>query len=403
MENQAGWHGAAISRAQLDDALAELGAPELTPELVARLTQESNRLKQRNRARCRAALPSYSSDYWWNAQPDRMQVEMDPSRMGFGRALERLGQDERVVTLHADISSSIRISDFEAGHPERASRVYSLGIAEQNMLSVACGLARAGRIPVGGTYGVFACGRNWDQWRTMACYGNLNVKMAGAHGGLSVGPDGATHQALEEIALLAVLPNMHLAVPADTIETQKATAALVLEVVGPGYIRYAREATPVVTKPDTPYRWGVANVIRFRGARDLFVEAFETVLSPDYVNEHEALTIVACGPMVAEAMRAAWILKEETGLETRVLNMHTIKPLDEEAILAAVAETGGILVVEEHNVIGGLGSAVADVIAHVADEEVEEAGLAGVRPAGDHDASPSFVQLRGLVTCGEGR
>jgi len=361
MENQAGWHGATIGRAQLDRALAELGAPELTPELVEQLTQESSRIKTCNRERCLAALPQYSCNYWWNAEAGRMQVEMDPSRMGFGRALERIGQDERIVTLHADISSSIRISDFETGHPERQSRVYSLGIAEQNMLSVACGLARAGRIPVGGTYGVFACGRNWDQWRTMACYANLNVKMAGAHGGLSVGPDGATHQALEEIALLSVLPNMRLAVPADTIETEKATEALVLEVVGPGYIRYAREATPVVSTPETPYRWGVANVIRFRGACVRFAEAFETVLSTDYANEHEALTIVACGPMVAEAMRAAWILKEEAGMETRVINMHTVKPLDGEALAAAARETGLIITVEEHQT-GGLGALAAAAV-----------------------------------------
>jgi len=285
-------------------------------------------------------------------------VDMEPTRIGFGQALEEIGADKRICTLHADISGSIKISDFEKNNPDRKSRVYSIGIAEQNMVSVACGLARNGRIPVGGTYGVFACGRNWDQWRTTACYNNLNIKMAGAHGGISVGADGATHQALEEISLLNILPNMHLAVPVDIVETKKATKAIILDVVGPGYIRYAREATPIVTTPDTPYKWGLANIIRYRQVKPRFADAFETVLSTQYKNEDEDIAIIACGAMVAEAMRAAYILKQEFNFETRVINMHTVKPLDRTAIQAAVKDIGVIITAEEHQT-GGFGSIIA--------------------------------------------
>ena len=305
--------------------------------------------------------PTFSRSFWWN-DGDGMKVEMDPTRMGFGRALKRIGDDERICTLHADISKSICITDFEDGHPERLNRVFSIGIAEQNMMLVAAGLALNNKIPITGTYGVFASGRPWDQLRTTICYSNLNVKIAGAHGGVSVGPDGATHQSLEEISLMAVLPNMNVEVPCDSVETDKATVACVLNVVGPAYIRYAREATPIVTTPSTPYKFGVANVIRFRGEKPSFIEAFEQELATNYGNEGEQLAIIACGPMVPEAMRAAWILKVEKGIETRVLNVHTVKPIDAAAIIAAAEDCGTIITAEEHQV-GGFGNIVAGVAA----------------------------------------
>ncbi len=306
------------------------------------------------------SLPKFANEYWWNLR-DSMKVEMDPTRMGFGRGLERAGEDPRVVTLHADISGSIRITDFENKHPERNKRVFSVGIAEQNMMSVAAGLAREGLIPVTGTYGVFASGRAWDQIRTTICYSNLNVKIAGAHGGISVGPDGATHQALEEIALTSILPNMNLVVPCDSVETQKATEYALLKLVGPCYLRFAREATPVVTKSDTPYQFGVANVIRFRGEQPKFAAAFETSLGASYKSEHEAVSIIACGPMVPEAMRAAWILKREYAIETRVVNVHTVKPLDVETLVRAADETRIVVTAEEHQK-GGFGNIVAGAI-----------------------------------------
>jgi transketolase len=282
--------------------------------------------------------------------------------MGFGRGMARIGGDERIVTLHADISASIRITGFEEKNGDRKDRVFSVGIAEQNMMQVAAGLAKEGKIPITGTYGVFAAGRPWDQIRTTICYGNLNVKIAGAHGGISVGADGATHQALEEISLMSILPNMVLEVPADSVETDRATEICVLDVVGPTYLRFAREATPIVTTKDTPYKFGVANVIRFRGEQPNFVDAFETVLATDYKSEGETLCIIACGPMVPEAMRAAWLLKAEKGIETRIINIHTVKPIDTAAILAAANEIGTILTAEEHQV-GGFGNIVAGVAA----------------------------------------
>ena len=361
MENVASWHGVATkTREQLDQALADLGVG-WPKEKVDALLETARKFGDEMASEIDAGQPSFPKKYWWNSA-ENMKVEMDPNRMGFGRALERIGDDERIVTLHADISASIRITGFEENHPERKDRVFSMGIAEQNMMQVAAGLSLAGKIPITGTYGVFASGRPWDQIRTTICYGNLNVKIAGAHGGISVGPDGATHQSLEEISLMAILPNMTVCVPADSVEADKATEACVLDVVGPVYIRFAREATPVITTADTPFKLGVANVIRFRKEAPNFIEAFETVLSTDYKSEGEQLCIAACGPMVPEAMRAAWILKVEKGIETRVLNIHTIKPIDRKAIVDAAEEVGLIVTAEEHQV-GGFGNIIAGIAA----------------------------------------
>ena len=229
------------------------------------------------------------------------------------------------------------------------------------MTCIAAGLAKEGKLPVIGTYGVFASMRNADQLRTTVAYGNLNVFVAGAHGGVSVGPDGATHQALEEISVIDYIPNFLLCVPCDSIETYRATDHLLFTETHPKYLRFAREATPVVTTMQTPFVFGKANVIRFRGEKQDFKDAFEHTLASQYKSESEHLTIVACGPMVPEAMRAAWILKKEYNLETRVLNVHTVKPLDIDAINAAAKETGLIVTAEEHQV-GGFGNVIAGAI-----------------------------------------
>jgi transketolase len=360
MENQASWHGVAPNKEQFEKAIEELKSPAVPAERCAALLARAAENARNVTRETKDSIPHFRRDFSWNSG-DVMKVEMDPTRMGFGRALEQAGQDERVVTVHADISGSIRIVDFEAKHPERKNRVFSVGIAEQNMMGVAAGLAREGLIPVTGTYGVFASGRAWDQIRTTICYSNLNVKIAGAHGGVSVGPDGATHQSLEEISLMSILPNMHVAVPCDSVETEKATLHCLLSVVGPAYLRFAREATPVVTSKETPYVFGAANVIRFRGAQPRFADAFETVLASEYRSEGEDLSIVACGPMVPEAMRAAWILKEEYALEARILNVHTVKPLDTAALVRAAEETQVMLTAEEHQV-GGFGNIIAGAI-----------------------------------------
>jgi transketolase len=360
MENEASWHGTAPKKDQFEKAIAELMTADCPRARVDGLLQRANSNAREVARRAKDGIPKFAHEYWWNSR-ESMKVEMDPTRMGFGRGLEHAGEDPRVVTLHADISSSIRITDFEAKHPERKNRVFSVGIAEQNMMSVAAGLAREGFIPVTGTYGVFASGRAWDQIRTTICYSNLNVKIAGAHGGISVGPDGATHQALEEISLTSILPNMNVVVPCDSVETQKATEHSLLSLLGPCYLRFAREATPVVTNADTPYDYGVANIIRYRGEQPKFLDAFDTILGSRYANEREQVAIMACGPMVAEAMRAAWLLKEEYGIETRIVNVHTVKPLDIATVVRAAEETHVVITAEEHQV-GGFGNIIAGAI-----------------------------------------
>jgi transketolase len=241
-----------------------------------------------------------------------------------------------------------------------------MGIAEQSATAAAAGLAREGKLPVLGTYATFAAARNLDQIRTSVCYGNFNVMIAGAHGGVSVGPDGATHQALEDLFAMQGLPNMSVVVPCDLVETRKATDYLLLQHVGPKYIRFAREATPIVTDEETPFVFGKANVIRLRQEGADFKESFSTVLAAEYKAEGEDLSIIACGPMVPEAMRAALILKKEFGYETRVINVHTLKPIDAEAIVRAGLETGVMVTAEEHQ-IGALAWRVSGILTESAE------------------------------------
>ncbi|NLW16506.1 MAG: transketolase family protein [Firmicutes bacterium] len=272
-----------------------------------------------------------------------------PTRDGYGEALLMLGESNLdVVDLDADLAMSTRTNWFRDKYPER---FFDLGIAEQDMVGTAAGLAMGGKIPFATTYGVFLAGRAWDQIRTTICYSNLNVKLAGMHGGISVGADGATHQALEEIALMRVLPNMQLIVPCDAIEGRKATLAAA-EMPGPVYLRFTRSATPILTTEEDEWQFGKAN--QLRAGSDV--------------------TIIGCGPILYEALLAAEQLAEE-GVSCRVLNMHTIKPLDTDAILAAAAETGAIVTVEEHQVNGGLGGAVAEVLVKNHPVPVEMVGV----------------------------
>jgi len=358
MENIAGWHGKTPSREEMTKGLNELGIAHRIP--VQALLDRSRSYQEAVDRKLHHKMPAFNHDYWWNRALN-MKVKMEPTRKGFGQALAQNGGDERVVCLGLDISGSITISDFYASSPERKNRWISLGIAEQSATSVAAGLAKEGKLPVFGTYATFAAARNLDQIRTSICYGDFNVMIAGAHGGVSVGPDGATHQALEDLFAMCGLPNMTVVVPCDAIETRKATNHLLLEHKGPKYIRFAREATPVVTDEKTPFVLGKANVIRLRQPGDAFEKAFETVLETNYEDEGEDLTIIACGPMVPEAMRAAWILRREFGYETRILNLHTLKPIDESAIIWAAKQTGVVLTAEEHQ-IGALAWRVSNVI-----------------------------------------
>ena len=358
MEDIAGWHGKAPNYEQMLSGIEQLGLKDNLD--VERLLQKAADYQAQVDKKLTAKQPKFSRDYFWN-QSAKMKVEMDPTRKGFGRALSERGNDERVVCLGADISGSITISQFYEGHPEREKRFLSMGIAEQSGTGVAAGLAKEGKIAVFGTYGVFSAGRNLDQLRTTVCYGNFNVLIAGAHGGVSVGPDGATHQALEDLFQICGLPNMKVVVPCDSVETKKATEYFLFEVEGPKYIRYAREATPIVTKEDTPFSFGKANVIRYRGEKENFIDAFQTILASEYTSEGEDLSIIACGPEVPEAMRAAYILKEDFDIETRVINLHTLKPVDEEAIIRAALDTGVIVTAEEHQV-GGFGNRISAVV-----------------------------------------
>ncbi|HCV43810.1 MAG TPA: transketolase [Bacteroidetes bacterium] len=364
MENVAGWHGKTPNRDEMIKGLTELRVLEKVP--YEELLKHAARYQATIGEKLTAKMPKFKRDYWWNV-PGTMPVKMEPTRKGFGQSLAEHGDDERIVCLGLDISGSITISDFYAGKPNRKPRWISMGIAEQSATSAAAGLAKEGKLPVFGTYATFAAARNLDQIRTSICYGNFNVMIAGAHGGVSVGPDGATHQALEDLFAMCGLPNMAVVVPCDIVETKKATDFLLLKYIGPKYIRFAREATPIVSAAATPFEFGKANVIRLRRKAENFVDAFDTVPASKFANEDEDLTIIACGPMVPEAMRAAVILKEERGLETRVINMHTLKPLDEAAIIRAAKETGIVLTAEEHQ-IGALAWPVSNVI--TASEEV---------------------------------
>lgn len=358
MEDVAGWHGKAPNVDEMNKGLAELGLTAAIP--VVQLLDKAKAYQADVDRKLDADLPKFQQNYWWNAG-ERMKVKMEPTRMGFGQSLSENGDDPRVVCLGLDISGSITISQFYANKPERNSRWISMGIAEQSATAAAAGLAKEGKLPVFGTYATFAAARNLDQIRTSICYGNFNVFVAGAHGGVSVGPDGATHQALEDLFATCGLPNMSVVVPCDSVETKKATTYMLLQHVGPKYVRFAREATPVVTDAATPFVFGKANVIRFRREMPNFLEAFQTVLASNYEPEGEDLSIIACGPMVPEAMRAAWILKTDFAYEARVINMHTLKPLDEAAIIAAAKETGVVVTAEEHQ-IGALAWRVSSVI-----------------------------------------
>jgi len=358
MEDQAGWHGKAPNYEELTRALEELALIDRIP--VQHLLDKARHYQVEVDQKLDAKMPKFTCNYWWNAG-ETMKVKMEPTRKGFGQSLADNGGDERVVCLGLDISGSITISDFYAGKPERKKRWISMGIAEQSAPSAAAGLARAGKLPALGTYATFAAARNLDQTRTSVCYGNFNVMIAGAHGGVSVGADGATHQALEDLFAMQGLPNMSVVVPCDVVETRKATNYLLLQHKGPKYIRFAREATPVVTDEKTPFVFGQANVIRLRRVGPNFLEAFETVLAATYKNEDEDLSIIACGPMVPEAMRAAYILKKEFGYETRVLNIHTLKPIDAAAIVRAARDTGVVVTAEEHQ-IGALAWRVSGIL-----------------------------------------
>lgn len=263
-------------------------------------------------------------------------VEQVPTRNGFGEGLVLAGEaDKNVVALCADLTESTRMEAFKKKFPERFVEV---GVAEQNLVTVGSGMAAVGKIPFVASYATFSPGRNWEQIRTTICYNDQPVKIAGSHAGISVGPDGATHQALEDLAIMRVLPNMVVVCPCDAIEAKKATQAIARNGK-PSYLRLSRDKSPIVTTEETSFEIGKAEVFK----------------------EGKDVAIIACGVMVYQALIAAKEL-EENHISARVINCHTIKPLDEKTILAAAEETGAIVTAEEHQKAGGLGSAVMELV-----------------------------------------
>ena len=271
-----------------------------------------------------------------------LDVEQKPIRDGYGDGLVLAGEaDPNVVALCADLSESTRTEPFAKKFPER---FFECGVAEQNMATIAAGLGISGKVPFIASYATFSPGRNWEQIRTTIAYNNSNVKIAGHHAGISVGPDGATHQATEDIAMMRAMPNMKIFAPCDAIEARKATIAAA-HIWGPVYLRFQREKTPIITTDETPYVPGKADVF----------------WSPSGTKKPNVL-IIACGALVYNALVAARELEKEN-IGAVVLNCHTVKPLDEKKISDYAEKIGAIVTVEEHQIAGGLGGAVAEVLA----------------------------------------
>lgn len=277
------------------------------------------------------------------------KLGMKPTRFGFGEGLVELGEKhDNIVVLGGDITGSVMTSYFKERFPER---FFSIGIAEQNATTIAAGLALSGKIPFFASYGAFCALRNADQLRISVCYNEANVKIGGGHAGISVGPDGATHQVLEEVAFLRTLPHMTMIVPCDYLEAKKATVAIG-EMVGPAYIRFGRSPVPLFTTETTPFVLGKANTLR----------------------DGNDVAIIANGAMVWESLTAAAELAKR-GIHARVINVHTVKPIDVEAVTTAARECGCIVTAEEHQVHGGLGGAVAEVVVKNAPVPMEFVGV----------------------------
>lgn len=262
-----------------------------------------------------------------------MTWKTESQRKQYGRALVELGKERSdIVVLDADLSSSTRTSDFAATFPER---FFNVGIAEQNMMDTAAGLAASGKTVFASTFAVFGTGRCYDQIRQSIAYPQLNIKIVASHAGITVGGDGASHQIIEDIALMRVLPNMTVIVPVDSVETYKVIKAIA-KTKGPVYVRMGRADVPTLTDEDATFEMKNASVMR----------------------DGEDVTLIGCGIMVSRCLEAAEELAKH-GVDARVINLHTIKPLDEKTIVKAARETGGVVTAEEHSVIMGMGSAVA--------------------------------------------
>lgn len=268
---------------------------------------------------------------FWTDEP-----QCEPTRAGFGRGLKKAGEaNEAVVALCADLTESTQMHLFKEAFPERFIEV---GVAEQNLVTVASGMARMGKIPFTSSYAAFSPGRNWEQIRTTACLNEMPVKIVGSHAGISVGPDGATHQMLEDVALMRVLPMMVVVAPGDSVEAEKATQAIAQNGL-PSYLRLAREKTPIFSSDASPFEIGKAYILR----------------------EGQDVTLLGTGTMSAQLLKAAQLL-EHYGIQAEVVHAPTIKPLDTDQILASVRKTGRVVSAEEAQVAGGFGGAIAELL-----------------------------------------
>ncbi|MEI8338324.1 transketolase family protein [bacterium] len=277
------------------------------------------------------------------------QLAGEPIRKGFGRGLLQAGKDNSdVVAACADLTDSTQMSLFKAEFP---NRFIEIGVAEQNLVTVGSGMAAMGKIPFVSSYAAFSPGRNWEQIRTTICLNNQPVKIVGSHAGVSVGPDGATHQMLEDIALMRVLPNMIVIAPGDSLEAEKATLAMA-QNKHPNYLRLAREATPIITTADTPFEIGQAYV--YRQGKDV--------------------SLIATGTMTYQALLAAEKLAGH-GIEAEVVHVPTIKPLDDETILKSVKKTGAVVTAEEGQIAGGLGGAISELLSENHPVPVKRVGM----------------------------
>ncbi|MFT7644591.1 MAG: transketolase [Candidatus Paceibacteria bacterium] len=314
-----------------------------------------------------------------NLQPNLSSdtVEKVPTRNGYGEGLLKAGKrDERIVALCCDLTESTKTHLFAKAFPER---FIQMGIAEQSMASVGSGMAAMGKVPFIASYAMFSPGRSWEQIRTTIAYNNSNVKIVGAHAGISVGPDGATHQALEDIAIVRVIPNMVVIAPADVHEARKATLAAA-KYEGPVYLRIGRSATPVVTTPETPFEIGKAM----------------RMYSRDESHEQK-IGIVVTGSLLFNTLMAAEEL-QRTGIGVSVLHMPTIKPLDGEALEAFAAEHDALVTVEEHQVIGGLGGAVAEHLSETVPTKIIRVGI--LDRFGESGEPEQLIEHFGLDTKG---
>ncbi len=271
------------------------------------------------------------------------------TRDGFGEGMLELGgKNKNVVALCGDLAESTRLAEFKQKFPERFIEV---GVAEQNLASIAAGMALMGKIPYIASFAVFSPGRNWEQIRTTICYNDVPVKIIGAHAGIATGEDGATHQGTEDIALMRAMPNMTVIVPCDATEARKATIAAATHK-GPVYIRLARNKTPYITHEHSRFEIGKADILK----------------------EGTDVTIVACGPLVSQALQSAEILGKE-GISAQVINCHTIKPIDAKTLAVAARKTNAFVTVEDHQINGGLGSAVAESLSEIFPVPVRRVGL----------------------------